>query len=63
MTKLFCNSCGVEIIPSVNDVLFVGKVIEAVTNLVQQGAPKRLKETEVHLCPKCAKKVLKDIIK
>jgi hypothetical protein len=60
MTKFFCNQCGVEVVPNGSDVLVIGKLIEPQTDL--KTGTKRIKEVEFHLCSKCSKKTLKDIL-
>lgn len=60
MTKYFCNSCGSETIPDGSDVLVVGKLIEPITDL--KSGMRRVRETEIHLCSKCTKKQLKEIL-
>ncbi len=60
MTKIFCNLCGVEVIPDGSDVMVVGKLIEPMTDI--QDGRRKIRETELHLCAKCSKNVLKDII-
>ena len=58
--KLFCNLCGVEVIPDGSDVMVVGKLIEPMTDI--QDGRRKIRETELHLCAKCSKNILKDII-